>query len=87
MFKITRQICARRGRAQTPICDKDGILLTADKDPPDDLADFQDAAEDLDISTDPPTKQQVLQAIKSLKNGEATGLTCLMLSSLKVTLS
>ena len=39
--------------------------------PPWGLANFQDAAEDL--STDPPTKQEVLQAIKSLKNGKAPG--------------
>ena len=89
MFKITRQICGRRSRTQTPICGKNGILLTTEKaqekrwaehfqeilnkDPPGDLAGFQDAAEDLDICTDPPTKQEVLQAIKSLKNGKAPG--------------
>ena len=89
LFKITRLICGRRSRTQTPICDKNGVLLTAEKaqekrwaehfqeilnkDPPGDLAGFQDAAEDLDICTDPPTKQEVLQAIKSLKNGKAPG--------------
>lgn len=31
VFTITRQFCGGRRRAQTPICDKDGVLLTAEK--------------------------------------------------------
>ena len=31
VFTITWQMCGGRRRAQTPICDKDGVLLTAEK--------------------------------------------------------
>ena len=36
-------------------------------------ADIQEAEEDLDISTDPPSKDEIISAIKSLRNGKSPG--------------
>ena len=43
------------------------------KPPPEEDADIQEAADDLDINTAVPEKEQITKAIKSLKNGKAPG--------------
>ena len=41
--------------------------------PPTVVPNIQEAATDLDISTDVPTRREIIQAINSLKNGKAPG--------------
>ena len=38
---------------------------------PDDIPDIGNADEDLDINLEPPTKEEIIKAIKTLKNGKA----------------
>ena len=89
MYRTTKQICGGQLRGKAPICDKQGALLTTNKDQekrwaehfqevvnkeaPEESAVTRDAKEDLDISTEPPTKEEIIAAIRDLKNGEAAG--------------
>ena len=43
------------------------------KEAPEESAVTQDAVEDSDISTEQPTKQEIIAAIRNLKNGKAPG--------------
>ena len=72
-----------------PIKDKQGKLLTTEKEQekrwaehfqevlnrpsPEEVADIPEAAEDLEINTDQPTKEEIIAAIKTLKNGKSPG--------------
>ncbi|XP_033106314.1 uncharacterized protein LOC117108409 [Anneissia japonica] len=79
-----------RGNASAPIEDIQGKLLTTEAEPdvrwaehfneilnrppPTTQADIQEAEADLEINLEPPTRQEILAAIKSLKTGKAPGL-------------
>ncbi|KAL9956572.1 hypothetical protein ACROYT_G038065 [Oculina patagonica] len=84
VYRITKQICGGQRRGKAPICSKQGVLLTTEKEQeerwaehfqevlnkevPEKPAAAQDAEEDLDISIEPPTKEEIVEAIKDLKN-------------------
>ncbi|XP_062609155.1 craniofacial development protein 2-like [Saccostrea cucullata] len=77
------------GNTGGPIKDKHGTLLTSEKDQkerwvehfrevlnrpsPDEAVVVPEATEDLDIDTDPPTKEEIMNAVKTLKNGKSPG--------------
>ena len=85
LYRITRQICGGQRRGKSPICNKQGALLTTDneqedrweerfqqvlnKEAPEEPAVAQDAEEHLDISIEPHTKEEIMEAIRDLKNG------------------
>ena len=78
-----------RGSTTAPIKAKDGTLLTTEKEQenrwkehfsetlnrptPIVQADIEEAEEDLNIRTDTPDKEEIIAAIRTLKNGKAPG--------------
>ena len=60
-----------RGRAARRWTEHFRELLN--RPPPTVVPNIQEAATDLDISTDVPTRREIIQAINSLKNGKAPG--------------
>ncbi|KAL9971331.1 hypothetical protein ACROYT_G023842 [Oculina patagonica] len=77
------------GRKLAPVKDVQGRLLTTERDqevrwaehfkdvlnrpPPTVEADIQEAETDLDVNIDPPNTQEIIAAIKTLKNNKAPG--------------
>ena len=73
-----------------PVKDKNGNLLTTEKEqearwaehfqeilnrpPPDQIIDIPESENDLEVNTDLPTTDEIVTAIKSLKNGKTPGL-------------
>ena len=78
-----------RGTTDAPVKGKDGRLLTTEKEqeerwrehfsevlnrpPPPTITEIPEAETDLDISIEPPSKQEIIAAIKTLKNKKAPG--------------
>ena len=78
-----------RGTTDAPVTDKQGRLLTSEAEidarwaehfsqvlnrpPPTAEADIQEIEHDLDVTTAPPEQEEIISAIKSLKNRKAPG--------------
>ncbi|KAK3761956.1 hypothetical protein RRG08_035160 [Elysia crispata] len=78
-----------RSITTAPIKNKEGQLLTSEtaqearwtehfnevlnRPAPETEPDIQEAEEDLDVATTPPTKEEIIRAIKSLRNNKAPG--------------
>ena len=78
-----------RGASDVPVTDKQGQLLTSESEidarwaehfkeilnrpPPTAEADIVEAEHDLDVTTEPPGKEEIISAIKSMKNRKAPG--------------
>ena len=89
VYKITNLLCGRKFRNIKHIKNKQGQLLTTEKeqedrwtehfreilnrDPPPYQIETQEAVEDLDININLPTKTEIIEAIQSLKNGKSPG--------------
>ena len=89
VYKVTKIITGKCHTTNVLVKDKNGILLTSEgeqqrrwtehfrellnRPPPTVVPNIQEAATDLDISTDVPTRREIIQAINSLRNGKAPG--------------
>ncbi|CAG2252152.1 unnamed protein product [Mytilus edulis] len=87
---ITKQLSDKKAKIDMPIKDKNNNMLTTERDQylrwkehfqedlnrkePDNLEKFPEAPLDLEIDTDPPSKQEIQAAIKSLKNKKSPGI-------------
>jgi len=101
VHRITRQLCGEKHRRNIPVKDKQGNLLTSERDrderwtehfsevlnrpEPELPPDIPPAQEDLDVRVDPPSRQEILNAIKSLKNNRATARMRFRQNFLKLT--
>ena len=100
VYKITQQICGEKQHSNTPVKDKQGTVLTSEeeqdkrwaehfseilnKPAPENPPDIAPATEDLDISTDAPTKQEIIKAVKTLKNNKTRRQDTLQAELLKI---
>ena len=100
VYKITQQICGEKRHNNILVKDKQGTMLTSEeeqakrwaehfseilnKPAPENAPDIALATEDLDISTDAPTKQEIIKTIKALKNNKAPGQDRLQAELLKI---
>ena len=90
VYKVTKLICGKyNGNRNVPIRDKQGQLLTSEKDqearwvehfnevlnrpPPEEEPVIPEAEEELSVDTGPPKKEEIIAAIISLKNHKAPG--------------
>ena len=90
VYKVTKLICGKyNGSRNVPIRDKQGQLLTSEKDqearwvehfnevlnrpPPEEEPVIPEAEEDLSVDTGPPKKEEIIAAINTLKNHKAPG--------------
>ena len=84
VYKVTKLICGKyNGSRNAPIQDKQGQLLTSEKDqeahwvehfkevlnrpPPEEEPDIPKAEENLDVDTGPPKKEEIIAAIKAVQ--------------------
>ena len=98
--RITQQLCGEKRRRSIPVKDKQGSLLTSEQDrdvrwtehfsevlnrpQPELPLDILPAQEDLDMRVDPPTRHEILNAIKAMKNNKAPGQDAIPAELLKV---
>ena len=89
LYEITRTLSGKNNNPSRPVKDKNGETITGEEDqrarwaehfketlnrpPPSAPPEIPPAAQLLDINTNPPTKTEIMKAIKSLKPGKAAG--------------
>ena len=89
LYDTTRKLAGKYMRPERPIKDKNGLIITdsdqqlkrwaehfeelLNQPPPINPPCIPEAEQDLDINCLPPTKAEILNAIKKLKNGKAAG--------------
>jgi hypothetical protein len=87
LYEITRTLSGKNSNPTTPVKDNNGEIITKEGDqramwaehckktlnnqPPPVLPDIQPAAQLTNININPPTKTEIIKAIKSLKRGKA----------------
>ncbi|XP_076101178.1 uncharacterized protein LOC143070963 [Mytilus galloprovincialis] len=98
VYKITKELC-EQCKQPPPVKDKNGKIITTEREQaarwvehfkavlnrPEPINEFQEAPqlEELDINTDPPSKEEITKAIKSMKSGKAAGIDGLQAELLK----
>ena len=89
LYEITRTLSGKSSNPNKPVKDKDGKIITSDvgqrdrwvqhfqeilnRPPPSSTPDIPPEMQLLNISTGPPTKAEIIKAIKTIKNGKAAG--------------
>ena len=88
MYQITKQLCGKNQPHNSAVKDKNGKILTAERDvidrwrrhfeevlnrPEPELAANPEPGEDLEINSDPPTEREVRNAIQNLKLNKSPG--------------
>ena len=89
LYNIGRKLTGKFNRPERPVKDKHGQIITEsekqldrwtehfkellNRPAPVNPPTIPEAEEDLEINCDPPTKEEVIEAIKKLKNGKAAG--------------
>jgi hypothetical protein len=96
VYKITKELCGQ----SPPVKDKSGNILSTEREQatrwvehfravlnrPEPTIAFQGTPqlEDLDISSDPPSEEEIMKAIKSMKSRKAAGIDGIQAELLKV---
>jgi len=89
LYEITRTMSGKNFNPSKPVKDKDGTVITGDagqrarwaehfedilnRPPPPTIPDIPPATEQLHVNTGPPSKAEIVKAIKTMKNGKAAG--------------
>ena len=89
LYEITRTLSGKSTNPSKPVKDKEGKIVTTEegerkrwvehfkevlnRPPPETLPNILPAEDMLDVETGPPTKAEVIKAIKKLKSGQAAG--------------
>ena len=89
VYKITKVITGKCHTTNVLVEEKNGALLTSEgeqerrwtehirevlnRPPPSEVPNIQEASTDLNISTDVPTRREIIEAVNSLKNRNAPG--------------
>ncbi|KAL5007014.1 hypothetical protein ScPMuIL_015820 [Solemya velum] len=87
VYQLTKKLCGEKNSTNIPVRNKQGTLLTAEKDQeirwtehfeevlnrsdPTNIPEITEAEEDLDINLDTPSKEELVKAIQCLKNNKA----------------
>ena len=90
LYKITKKLCGKNLCKNKPVKDKEGNILTSEEEQaerwsthfqetlnqpdPEEEALIDDAQEELNINTNPPTRAEVKMALKNLKKNKAPGI-------------
>jgi len=99
VYKITKELCGQ-SKQPPPVKDKSGNIISTEREQatrwvehfravlnrPEPTIAFKGRPqlEDLDISTDPPSEEEIMKAIKSMKSGKAAGIDGIQAELLKV---
>ena len=102
LFATIKTLSGNFGKPEIPVKDKNGNALVGEdkqlerwvqhvwvllnRDPPEDSLDIEEATEDLTINWDPPTKVELVRAIKQQKSGKANGPDEILVEALKADL-
>ena len=89
LYRITKQIAGKKNSCDAPVKDKRGKVLTSEdsqlkrwaehfkevlnRPAPTERADIPEAACDPAVKTDPPSRQEIRDAVKKLKANKAPG--------------
>ena len=99
LYEIIRVLSGKTSNPTRPVRDKSGETITGEDEqgvrwtehfneilnrpPPAAPPDIPPATQLLEVNTSPPTKQETMRAIKSLKSGKTAGLDGIPLEALR----
>ena len=99
LYKITETLTGGFKNSDIPVKDVDGNVVTCEvkqtqrwkthfetilnKEAPRNQAEIPESKEDLKVNTDPPSAEEVRNAIRTMKSGKAPGADCVSAEMLK----